>query len=208
MGSLPSHIITIAQSSEIKIKEKGSLFIGQIFHIEDEDGAHKILEGVRKKYFDATHNCYAYRFTDGSVKYSDDGEPNGTAGKRILNAINHEKLFNVLIIVTRYFGGTKLGIGPLGNAYYDASMEVIKAGTKKDQELFVKGKIRYDFEYSNLVHRLISQHNVRITSNFFEDLPGMEFLIPIESKDSFCSGIRENSLSELKVEITDQYIYL
>ncbi|HOI30772.1 MAG TPA: YigZ family protein [Melioribacteraceae bacterium] len=208
MELLPSHITTVTQSYEIKFKEKGSLFIGQIFHTEDENDAQVILEGVRKKYFDATHNCYAYRITDGSIKYSDDGEPNGTAGKRILNAINHEKLFNVIIIVTRYFGGTKLGIGPLGNAYYDASIEVIKASTKNELGLYVKAKIRYDFEFSNLIHRLISQHNVKITSNFFEDLPGMEFLIPVETKDSFCREIKEKSLSKLKVEITDQYIYL
>lgn len=208
MESFPSHITTVSHSNEIKIKEKGSIFIGQIFHVENENDAQIILERVRKKYFDATHNCYAYKIIDGKLKYSDDGEPNGTAGKRILNAINHEKLFNVLTIVTRYFGGTKLGIGPLGTAYYNAAIEVINTSAKKNQELFIKGKIRYDFEFSNLVHRLISVHNVRITSNFFDDFPGVELLIPFDSKDSFLQEIHEKSLSSLKVEVTDQYLYL
>jgi putative IMPACT (imprinted ancient) family translation regulator len=104
----PSEIRTIRTGDEVKFKEKGSLFISQPFSIENEQSATEILREIKKKYFDASHHCYAWRLSDGNFKSSDDGEPSGTAGLRIMNAIDHYDLTNLIVIVTRWFGGTKL----------------------------------------------------------------------------------------------------
>ena len=93
----PEQIVTIDKFKEFSSKEKGSIFIGQVYHCETEDEVHNIITGVKKKYFDASHHCFAYKFLNEKFKYSDDGEPNGTAGIRILNALDHFKLLNFLI---------------------------------------------------------------------------------------------------------------
>ena len=106
-----------------EIEEKKSRFIAHIFSVENEDEAEQYINAVRKKYWDARHNCYAYIIGDnGQVqRFSDDGEPQGTAGKPILDIISTSGLTNCLIVVTRYFGGVLLGTGGLIKAYQAAS---------------------------------------------------------------------------------------
>lgn len=122
---LPEQIKTIKNFNQNSFKEKGSEFIAIVNSVDNEETALNQLTEIRKKYFDATHHCYAYKLKSGEEKYSDDGEPKGTAGIRILNAIEHFDLRDVLVIVVRYFGGTKLGVGPLGKAYYNSSIDVL-----------------------------------------------------------------------------------
>ena len=110
---------------------KGSKFIGALFPVNNASHAAEILEQVRKKYHDATHNCYAWRVYPGVEKASDDGEPSGSAGRPILQVISGAKLENVLVIVTRYFGGTKLGVGGLVRAYGDAARSVVESAPVK-----------------------------------------------------------------------------
>ncbi len=208
MKELPFHITTIINKAEFQFKEKGSLFISQVFHVEFEDIANNIIKETRKKFFDATHNCYAYNLSNGTTRYSDDGEPTGTAGIRILNAITHEKLFNILIIVTRYFGGTKLGIGPLGKAYYDSAIEVIKISKKITQQLYFYATIQFDFEFSNFVHRMISKYSVKIEKTKFSDFTIIECLIPNSEREKFVNELTVNSLSKIKIEFTDHSQYL
>lgn len=208
MKELPFHITTIIDKAEFQFKEKGSLFISQVFHVDLEDTANNIIKETRKKFFDATHNCYAYNLSNGTTRYSDDGEPNGTAGIRILNAITHEKLFNILIIVTRYFGGTKLGIGPLGKAYYDSAIEVIRISKKITQQLYFYATIQFDFEFSNLVHRMISKYSVKIEKTKFSDFTIIECLIPNSEREKFVNELTVNSLSKIKIEFTDHSQYL
>ncbi|MDQ7817030.1 MAG: YigZ family protein [Melioribacteraceae bacterium] len=208
MKPLPAHITTVSGSIEFRLKEKGSLFIAEVFHVEMEADVHEILIKVRKKYYDSTHNCYAYKFADESFKYSDDGEPSGTAGIRILNAINHENLFNVLVIVTRYFGGTKLGIGPLGKAYYEAAVETLIKIDKKSQQLHTKTTIKYDYEFSNLVHRLISNFSAKIEKTNFDGTPNISCLIPTESIKQFAKELELGSLSKIKVEVSNLNEYI
>ena len=115
-----------------EIEEKKSKFIGSIFYVENEEQIKQFLECTRQANKGANHNCYAYRIIlDGQVveRSSDDGEPSGTAGIQILNHIKGEELYNVLVIVTRYFGGTLLGTGGLSKAYSEATKEVINEAT-------------------------------------------------------------------------------
>lgn len=120
--------ITIAESVQSEITEKKSKFIASLFYVENSEEAEKIIKEIKRKYFDARHNCIAYRvIEDGNIieKSSDDGEPSGTAGAPMLNILQKNNLANVLIIVTRYFGGILLGTGGLVRAYSASLLQAI-----------------------------------------------------------------------------------
>lgn len=143
---------TIKDNCSAQIIEKKSKFIANIFYVESKEEAEEILKNTKKKYFDARHNCYAYIVQEKTKniieRCSDDGEPSGTAGGPILNIIKAKKLCNILIIVTRYFGGVLLGTGGLVRAYTDASIQALnKAQIVKKQ---LGQKIKLIVEYSNL----------------------------------------------------------
>jgi len=155
---------------EFKFKEKGSIFLAQIFPAVDETEAANTLLTIKKKYYDATHNCYSYRIYPDIFKYSDDGEPNGTAGIRIFNALKHYNLYNCILVVTRYFGGTKLGVGPLGNAYYNSAIEVIKSANIEQKHLHNLIKIEFDFSLSKTIYHLIEEFNLKIDKTTYSDI--------------------------------------
>ena len=112
--------VTIKDNVQFELVEKKSRFIANLFYVESTQEAENIIKDIRKKYYDAKHNCIAYRIIDNGrivEKASDDGEPSGTAGAPMLNILQKNNLANVLIIVTRYFGGILLGTGGLVRAY-------------------------------------------------------------------------------------------
>ncbi|MBK7630662.1 MAG: YigZ family protein [Ignavibacteriales bacterium] len=162
---LPEQIKTIKDFQAISFKEKASEFLAIVYPVDNEESALNLLREVRKKYYNATHHCYAYKLRNGEEKYSDDGEPNGTAGIRILNAIQHFNLTDVLAVVVRYFGGTKLGVGPLGKAYYNASIEVLNISEIKDQTLFQRLVIDVEFNFISHVHRIINHYSAIIADS-------------------------------------------
>jgi len=112
--------------SSTELNVKGSRFITNIFHVRSKREAEDRYDRMRRKYHDATHNCYAYRINENVYRYSDDGEPAGTAGRPILQILEHKNLHQVLIVVSRYFGGTKLGIGNLSRAYADSAKQILE----------------------------------------------------------------------------------
>ena len=121
---------TIKESNMAETVEKKSKFIANIFHIENKEEAEIIISNIKKEYYDARHNCFAYSFYDEKSmqiysRSSDDGEPSGTAGVPILSVINGNNLVNVLIVVTRYFGGILLGTGGLVRAYKEVAEKVV-----------------------------------------------------------------------------------
>ena len=137
--------ITIKENSQSEIVEKKSKFIANIFYVETKEEAEKIIQENKKRYHDARHNCFAYRVIENDRiidRASDDGEPSGTAGAPMLNILVKNMLCNVLIIVTRYFGGILLGTGGLVRAYSEVTSNVIKNAEKiqkcKGFELLVK----------------------------------------------------------------------
>lgn len=128
MNNIRESYNTIMSTVSGEITEKRSRFIAAAFHIESEEEANTIIAETRKKYWDARHNCYAYiAGTDNEVsRFSDDGEPGGTAGRPILDVLKSRELTDTLVIVTRYFGGVLLGTGGLVRAYTDATLEALK----------------------------------------------------------------------------------
>ncbi len=204
---LPLKILTILSVNESKIKEKGSEFIAHAFPVGTIEEANNFLSNIKKKYYDATHNCYAYKLADGSSKYSDDGEPGGTAGIRILNAVNHFNLTNIIVIVTRYFGGTKLGVGPLGKAYYDSAYKCLKQIKPSEKKLMERLSVKFEFEYSNLVHRLLAKYGCKVEKSQFDIGTELHFSIEAAKKEQFISDILSLSLNRINPTITNQQFY-
>lgn len=144
---------TIEENVSTEIVEKKSKFIANLFYVETVEEAENIIRETRKKYFDARHNCIAYRVLEnGQIieKASDDGEPSGTAGAPMLNILQKNEFANVLIIVTRYFGGILLGTGGLVRAYSDSLLKAIENSKKILKCLGQQYEIRIDYsEFEN-----------------------------------------------------------
>ncbi|MEI7811283.1 MAG: YigZ family protein [Ignavibacteria bacterium] len=198
---LPEEYTTIGTYSEIKLKERSSVFIGMCYPVNSEEEVSGILETIRKKYYDATHHCYAYSLINGIFKYSDDGEPSGTAGLRIYNAIQHFSLMNLLVIIVRYFGGTKLGVGPLGKAYYESAFLTIDQSVKIKKTAFVKYEIRFNFNLTSRVHYILSKLKAKITSTTYEDSVCIEAFIKLSETKRLCQFVAEDLKGE--VALTD-----
>jgi len=115
------------RSSESEFTEKRSRFIGHVWPVETEEEARGLIEQTKKKYYDARHNCWCYRLKSGVERYSDDGEPQGTAGQPMLGVFQREEIQNVLCISTRYFGGVLLGAGGLTRAYAKSAKDALDA---------------------------------------------------------------------------------
>lgn len=198
-------IFVIEEHATNKIKIKGSQFICHAYNIKSASDGQNKLEMIKKEYFDATHHCYAYKIKNGDEKYSDDGEPNGTAGIRIFNAIKHFELTDIIVIVVRYYGGTKLGVGPLGKAYGGTA-----AGLLKEAKIITKIKyeiilIEYNFDEVNSIHYLLNKYNCKKINNLFNEIPKIECCIEPFHLLNFENELKEktkgNASFEKKKEI-------
>ena len=160
-------IKTVVKETESKIEMKKSVFIAHLIPITSEDDAKEKIERIKKEYKDATHNVPAYRTVDASSnmiieKCSDDGEPQGTSGKPILDLLKHKDLLNVLIVVTRYFGGTLLGTGGLVKAYTDSAKNVLEEADTVTLKLKDHYKIKCDYESFNKIKKRFEDLNFDI----------------------------------------------
>lgn len=161
---------TVVGVAEGLFKEKGSKFISRMYHVVDEEEVRQIQGDVRKEFHDARHHCFAYRIDPelDISKSSDDGEPSGTAGKPILNQIYSYELFNVLIIVIRYFGGTKLGVSGLIQAYKTAAREALENAKIVTRYLTQEIELYFEYPLMNSVMRLIKEENLKILNQGFD----------------------------------------
>ena len=150
-------------------KIKRSVFIADVFPCHDEEEARSILANVTSKYRDATHNCRAYVLSDGTEYSSDDGEPSGTAGKPILGAIKRSGLVNVMVIVTRYFGGVKLGVRGLIDAYSDTTMKALEICGKVERVVTSTFRISMGYNAVGNVTRLL-EGSMNMKWNYAENV--------------------------------------
>ncbi len=167
----PKGYFTVKQSQKTKLKQKGSIFIAQAFPVISEDQAKTRLEKVKKDFFDATHNCFAFRTGQGKkeiVKHSDAGEPRGTAGKPILAAIQSKNLTDVLVVVTRYFGGVKLGTGGLSRAYHDSALKVLEKCEIVQKIKMSKMRFSVPLGVYGNVSKIFSRYNCTILKSEFQ----------------------------------------
>lgn len=163
--------LTIADHAEGLYKEKGSKFIALAYPLSDEEEVKSLLEDIRKKYYDARHHCYAYRLgREGLVfRANDAGEPNHSAGDPILGQLRSYNLTDVLIVVVRYFGGTKLGVGGLINAYKTAAADAIENSNIITKIASADIHLQFDYLAMNDVMRLVKDYDLQIKKQEFEN---------------------------------------
>ncbi len=154
----------IETSTEGFYKEKGSKFLAFAYPVRTEEEVKACQEALRKKYYDARHHCYAFMLGPRHQSYraSDDGEPKHSAGDPILGQIRAFDLTNVLVVVVRYFGGTKLGVGGLINAYKTATAEALQAATVAEKLITSELKIQFEYDQMNLVMKMIKDYELEI----------------------------------------------
>jgi len=171
--------LTLEAPAETSCRERSSKFLAYAYPVEDEERIRTILDELRKRYYDATHHCYAWRLGPRGEQFraNDDGEPSGTAGKPILGQLLSHELTDTLIVVVRYFGGTKLGVPGLIAAYREAAAEAIAAA--RIVERTVDRTIRIDFPYAamNDIMRVVKEERPRIVEQRFDNLCTMQLAI-------------------------------
>lgn len=171
--------LTIEAAAESACRERSSKFLSFIYPVHNEEEIREALDALRKRYFDATHHCYAWRLGPRGEQYraNDDGEPSGTAGKPILGQLLSHELTDCLVVVVRYFGGTKLGVPGLIAAYKESAQQVIDEA--HIIELTVDRAVRVDFPYiaMNDIMRVIKELQPRIRSQEFDNLCTMHLTI-------------------------------
>ena len=198
--------LELVSGGEGEIVEKKSRFIGQIKPVYSEEEAYAFVEQIKKKHYDARHNCFAFSIGDEMplLRFSDDGEPQGTAGKPILEVINGSGIHNICIVVTRYFGGTLLGTGGLVRAYTDAAKEaLVNCETKRKQRIYPI-KVTADYADMGKIQYIIESADVRVVDKVFTDEVVFWLEVPVDSKDKLVVAITEASGARAVIDIGDE----
>jgi putative IMPACT (imprinted ancient) family translation regulator len=172
---------TLKCYNEGELKENKSVFLARAYPVSNENEVNDILKDLKKKYYDASHHCYAFRLLSGKIKYSDASEPSGTAGIRILNAIDHYELQDCLIAVIRYYGGTKLGVGPLGKAYYTAAIQAIPDSNMITKHPYIQMKITSPISSLDKLRRIITLNRIAVIETSYDCETQVKCLIPYDS---------------------------
>jgi len=189
---------------QVKNKVEDSKFIGSISKVSNRKEAENFIDKIKDKFADATHNVSAFKIGIGedAVEYEDDdGEPAGSSGPPVLEAIKGEKLSNTVIVVTRYFGGTKLGIGGLIRAYGNTARKAIQSSGKKELKLFYKVKIQGEY---NIIGTIMGQaesfaHNI-LNTKYDKNGIIVSILINPDSYNNFKSTLIEKTSNKARVE--------
>lgn len=182
---------TIQDSSEGYYKESGSKFLAFAYPVDSEAEIKEKIEHLRKKYFDATHHCFAWILGPDKDRFRavDDGEPNHSAGDPILGQIRSKSLTNVLVVVVRYYGGVKLGVGGLIQAYKLAAEEALSNSKIIEREVTEKFLIRYPYDETPEVMKLIKDFDVKILNQSFAEDCLLEAQVKLKEKDEFMNKI-------------------
>ncbi|MCT4638671.1 MAG: YigZ family protein [Bacteroidales bacterium] len=184
---------TLDSNSEGLYKEKGSKFIAYAYPVTSEEQIKEIVAGLKKEYYDARHHCFAFRLGSDGKRYraNDDGEPSGSAGKPIYGQLLSYELTNVLVVVIRYFGGTKLGVPGLIRAYREATVDAIESNTIIEKTVDVIFNIEFDYLVMNDVMKIIKDLNPNIESQSYEMLCTMRLSIRMSEYDQLINRLKK-----------------
>jgi uncharacterized YigZ family protein len=175
---------TVLQPADSIYKEKGSRFLAFVFPVVNETEVKAAIESLKKKYFDARHHCFAWMLGAEKKHFRafDDGEPNHSAGDPILGQIRSRDLTNVLVVVVRYFGGTKLGVGGLISAYKTAASEALdKAGTI-ERDVTATIEIKYEYSSTPEIMKVVKNFDLKINKQDFGDRCSLEVEVSLMNK--------------------------
>ena len=185
---------TIQGDNTVEIVIEKSRFIATAIHVDSVEEAQEFIASKRKKYFDATHNCYGYLIGD-KAKFSDDGEPQGTAGMPIYECIKNSKIDHVCVVVTRYFGGIKLGAGGLVRAYSGSCAEALKTATKVYMTDCTIAEVVVDYSLLKGLRKVLFGKVVE-KDVVWEDKVRLVLLFPTVSFDTISHIVTENTLGK------------
>lgn len=192
---MSDHYRTIAAQVEHSQKIERSEFLGIAFPMASDEEFFAELERTQKRYFDATHHCWAFRLFEGArSRSSDAGEPSGTAGKPILATIDGAALHDLGLIVVRWYGGIKLGTGGLSRAYRDTAAETLKAASLLDRYVYQRIRVRVPFDALSHVYRLIDAPNVVLVEERYGEENDFFFDVRLSFVEAFTKQLTERRL--------------
>lgn len=199
---------TLAKNSQDEFVEKKSRFIGYARPVKDEGEALEFIAGIKSRHWDATHNVYAYCLRDGNIcRYSDDGEPSGTAGIPVLNVIQKNNLTDCAVVVTRYFGGILLGGGGLVRAYSHGASIGVNAAEIITMRLCVICSLDCEYNQYGRINSLVSECGGNVTDTQFGANVDMSFAMTQEDFDSFLPKLANATNGSVRAEIIgEKYI--
>lgn len=198
--------LTIEESEySSELVEKKSKFIAKIVKVFSEDEAIEKLKSIKKEHRDANHNVFAYRIANASERFSDDGEPSGTAGVPILEILRGEQLQNILVVVTRYFGGILLGTGGLVKAYSGATKLVLASAKKVEMKLCNEYEIEIDYCYLNILLHYFKEYSIVVRDTKYTDNICLNVIVENEMTDAVLEKIIEKTERTAKVVLLSTF---
>ena len=197
--------LTIAKEATDEFVERKSRFMGFIKPVTTEEEALSFIREKQKKYWDATHNVYAYVLNGGNLcRFSDDGEPQGTAGIPVLDVLRKEGLVDCVVVVTRYFGGILLGAGGLVRAYSHGAKIAVDAAGVVEMRKCLLGEITCDYAQYGMIPALLAEHSANITDTQFGEAVTVCFSIPREGRGSLEAAVIDRSNGRLTAAFTGE----
>jgi len=198
--NIPSKSVTLVQQI------KGSKFITTAGRASNRDKARAFIDIISEKYADATHNCYAFvvgnPFSTTDIGFGDDGEVSGTAGKPMLSVLQHKKIGEIVVVVSRYFGGTKLGTGGLVRAYTSSVQLALKDLELTESVPKHTCRLIFDFQHENAVRQLVRKMNIDIIDLTYIDMVEMRVELSDDISKSFIDNINSLTSGGVKVNIS------
>lgn len=194
--------------SDARIEVKGSRFIGRLYPVENQLEAKKMLRQIKDKYKDATHNCWAFRVSisrgDFEARSSDEGEPSGTAGRPILECLEERQIGDALLVVSRYFGGTKLGLGGLNRAYRRCAREVIARSQLEEKPETAAFNLRFPYDYEPMMRNHLYRNDGQIDFSHYGDDVVWKVSFPEISAEKFLQGAGDICRGELEIRSIEE----
>lgn len=200
---------TIFEGGEGEIVEKKSRFIATVRLVENEEEALSFIEEMKKKYWDARHNCYAYSIGMNRefTRCSDDGEPSGTAGRPMLDVILGEEIYNIAVVVTRYFGGVLLGTGGLVRAYSKAVQEGLASSEIILKKKGILLKVTTDYTGIGKIQYIAGERGIPILDSEYTDKVVMKLLVPVQDENAVRKAITESTNGKAGIEKEEELYY-
>ena len=184
---------TIVGQSEAAIRERSSKFLALAYHVTSAEQVKEIMDCLRKKHYDATHHCYAYRLGPKGEEFraNDDGEPSGTAGKPILGQLLSHNITDCLVVVIRWFGGTKLGVPGLIEAYKESTIAVLDVCKVEERTVDKILHIRYPFESMDGVMRAVKAVGPKVLEQTFDNVCAMRLAVRLSQADALLGRLEK-----------------
>ena len=189
---------------EDEFVEKKSRFIGHVWCVETEEEALARIQEMKKQHYDATHNCWAYVIRDGAMRFSDDGEPGGTAGNPMMQVLQRENLYNVVCVVTRYFGGVLLGAGGLVRAYTKGAKIAIDAAGKSMKRVWSVLYVPCPYSFYERLKLEVEASGGVIRDTQFGAEVELEILVSAPETDAFLEKLTDMTAGTVEALVTGQ----